>query len=110
MNEFIPLMSFENITLPNISNGKLNFYTKDKILYYQNPFDEKFRYIDKKLFENLISRIPFTPENEKNMTILTTTFKLSEYFKFKKSDYLCTYDQVDMHRSDNVIRDTTYIT
>jgi hypothetical protein len=110
MNEYIQLASFDNITLPNITNGKLNFYTKDRTLYYMNPFDGKYRHIDRKLFENLISRIPAIPENEKNMTNLIITFKLSEYFKFKNSDYLCTYDQMDMHLSDNVILGTDYIT
>ena len=92
MNEFIPLVSFDNITLPNIPKGKLNFYTKDQTLYYMNPFDGKYIHIDRKLFENLTSRIPSTPENEKNVTILSTTFKLSEYFKYKKFDYLCIHD------------------
>lgn len=102
--EYVKIITIKDVYMPGVYRANLEFYTKNRILYYKNPADGKMRHLDESIYNNLLSRIASKEDlsNDEKMMRLSGIFKISEYYKSKYSSYLCDHDQMDHHsHTDN---------
>lgn len=96
---YVKIITIKDVYMPGVYRANLEFYTKNRILYYKNPADGKMRHLDESIYNNLLSRITSKEDlsNDEKMMRLSGLFKISEYYKSKFSPYLCDHDQMDHH-------------